>query len=218
MVEKFNKFYKTANVFNFEQYGKNFRIIKFHGTSQKDLIQKYLDEFFDKVSMNEKTYINLNRMYENKKVDNEYDFGQFTQIWIYNPPKNILEIYSKIYNIADRGRFCLYYHMNEYGSLQTKKSCIVIELSGNHIRNIKNNYFYDIKKVVQKDIYERKVKDINHYAFFIKNLDTEFINRPYNVNYGQYDNYNNYEPVNEFELLDVVIPKDKRGLINRDWY
>jgi hypothetical protein len=108
--------------------------------------------------------------------------------------------------------------MNEYGSLQTEKSCIVIELSGNHIRNIKNNYFYDIKKVVQKDIYERKVKDINHYAFFIKNLDTEFINRPYNVNYGQYDNYNNYEPVNEFELLDVVIPKDKRGLINRDWY
>jgi len=223
VLNKFNEFYKTSSIFNFEQYGKNYRFIKFHGTSQKDLINKYLNEFFEKVNSDEKTFIKLNMMYENKKInDVQYDFGKFTQIWIYNPPKNIYEIYLKIYELADRGRFCIYYHTDENGTLQKEKSCIVIELLGNHVQSLrKNSYFVDYKKSVEKDIYEIKIKDINHYAYFIKYFDTKEsknLKKNNNITYGHYDKYNNHEPINEFELLDVRIPEDKKYLISKDWY
>jgi hypothetical protein len=222
VINKFNEFYKTSSIFNFEQYGKNYRFIKFNGISQKDLINKYLNEFFEKVKPDENTFIKLNMMYENKKIDKvQYYFGNFTQIWIHNPPKDIFEIYLKTYKLADRGRFCIYYHTDENGTLLKEKSCIVIELLGNHIQIIKNNYFLQIKKSIEKNIYETKIKDINHYAYFIKYFDTKEsykLKKSYDITYGNYDKYNNYEPVNEFELLDVRISEEKKYLISRDWY
>ena len=222
VLNKFNEFYKTSSIFNFEQYGKNYRFIKFHGTSQKDLINRYLNEFFEKVNLTEKTFIKINMMYENKKInDIGENFGKFTQIWIHNPLENIYEIYLKIYKLADRGRFCIYYHTDEYGTLQKEKSCIVIELLGNHVQTIRKNYFSEIKKSVEKDIYETKIKDINHYAYFIKYFDSENrekFRKDYNITYGHHDKYHNYNPVNNFELLDIRIPDDKKYLISKDWY
>lgn len=219
IINKFNEFYKTSNIFNFEQYGKNYRFIKFHGSCQQEIIQKYLNEFFEKVKNQENTHIKLNMMYENKKVDNvQYEFGKFTQIWIYNPPKDIIETYLKIYKITDRGRFCFYYHIDEKGSLVKEKTCIVIELLGNHIQTIKNRFFIDIKKSIERDIYETKIKDINHYAYYITYFDSEKLKRKSNITYGQHDKYHNHDPVNEFEILNITIPKDKKYLISGYWY
>ena len=58
-------------------------------------------------------------------------------------------------------------------------------------------------------------------AYFIKYFDTKEsykLKKSYDITYGHHDKYNNYEPVNEFELLDVRIPEEKKYLISRDWY
>ena len=81
------------------------------------------------------------------------------------------------------------------------------------------NYFLDFKKSVEKDIYETKIKDINHYAYYLKYFDNEEkLKKTCNITYGYHDKYHNYEPVNELELLDVRIPEDRKNLISRDWY
>lgn len=212
IIKEYNKFYKNSNIYNFTQFSKSYKFIKINGTSQKLLIEKNLNDFYEKVNSGDKCFIKLNMMYENKKVD--YTFGKFTQIWIYNPPKNIFETYVDLYRITDRGRFCFYYNMEDMS-----KSCIVIELSGDHIQTIKKDFFSGIEKTIDPGIYEREIKDINHYAYYIKYFDDDLLlKKGLNITYGQNTDYHNYKPVNDLALLDMDIPNDKEYLISRYWY